>query len=350
MEFSGDNLTDWAEELGKSGDFIKDLQEYASHLVAGNLPVIFSPLHWSKMMGLEYVELFSILENRNNYYKQFRIRKKKGGFRYIDAPKPELYSIQNWIKCFILDQLKFPAELTSYQKGKSIIDNARPHVGKELIVKFDLRNFFESVTEDKVLGVFRMLGYNTAVSIDLAKACCIDIIPEHNRGNRKYPFACLPQGSPSSPGISNVSAAMLDYRLTAYATSRNLNYTRYADDITFSGCINRKPALGSIKQIVKEEGFLLNAAKTSYVHRSHQQLVTGLSVNEGISIPKKNRKHIHTHLHNCINFGPYANLERMEVKKRNYREWLLGNIIFIQMIHPNEGKLMRKKFNLINWI
>lgn len=349
MEFHGDYLLEWANDLGKSEDFIEKLQEYVSRLETADLPIIFSPLHWAKLMGMNYSDVLSILSNRNAYYNQFRIKKKRGGFRHIDAPNPQLYNIQNWIKGFILDQVKFPKEITSYQKGKSIIDNAKPHVNKELIVKFDLKDFFRTVTEDRVFGIFRMLGYNKAVAIDLSKACCIDIPEEDTEKKLKYPLGCLPQGAPSSPALSNLSAVKMDYRLIAYAKSKNLDYTRYADDITLSGKVSDKPSLWAIKQMVKDDGFMLNILKTKYVHRSNQQIVTGLTVNERLSIPKRDRKQIHTHLHNCINFGPYHHLGRMKIHKRNYREWLLGNIVYIQMIHPKEGRLLREKFDLINW-
>lgn len=350
MDFSGDNFFKWAETLDKSEDFIEGLKLYVDKLEQLELPVIFSLLHWAKLMGMEVSDLKNVLDNREEYYNHFRIPKKNGGYRYISAPSRELRTVQQWIKVNILDKIKHGGHLTSYQAGKSILDNAKQHVGHELIVKFDLKNFFESITQDRVYGIFKFLGYNSSLSIELARACCIDVPQRIGRKYTRNSYACLPQGSAASPGLSNIAAAMLDLRLIRYANKRNLNYTRYADDITFSGNLRDKPVLITVKNIVESEKFCLNIRKTWYVPSSGKQLVTGLNVNTRPSIPKAKRREIHTHLHNCIKVGPFENLRRLGYFKLNYREWLLGNIVYIQMVHPEEGKKMRQKFEKINWL
>jgi len=351
MEFSGDFLTNWAERLDRSDEFIEDLQHYISKLTDLDLPVIFSPLHWAKLMGTNYSTLNLLLDNRESYYTHFRIRKKKGkGYRYISAPNGSLLEIQQWIKVNILDKLVFGEHLTSYQKGKSIVNNAKIHVGQQIVVKFDLQNFFESITQDRVFGIFKLLGYNAAVAVDLAKACCINLPQRQGKLYKNGKNACLPQGSPASPTLSNLGAAMLDLRLLEYARSRSLNFSRYADDITFSGDIQNKPFSTTIGYITASEGFILNLKKTKYVQAGAQQLVTGLNVNTKLSIPKKKRREIHTHLHNCLKFGPFAHMERTENFILYYREWLLGNIIYIQMVHKEEGHKLRERFDRISWL
>jgi hypothetical protein len=350
MDYSGDFLIKWAKKLGRSDEFIKALGSYVAKLSEMDFPVIFSPLHWAKMMNVSYDDLMTILDNREAYYDHFRIKKKKAdSFRYIQAPTGELLKIQTWVKINILDKLVFGDHLTSYQKGKSIVDNALLHVDQEIVVNFDLESFFETITQDKIYGVFKIIGYNSSVAVELARACCLNVPQRIGKPYRDHPFACLPQGSPTSPGLSNLSAAMLDFRLLEYARSRGLNFSRYADDLTFSGKVVNKPNQSTIGFIASSEGFKLNAKKTYYAQSSCQQKVTGLNVNHKVSIPKKNRRKIDTHIHNCLRFGPFANMHRMGKFKMNYREWLLGNIVYIQMVHPEQGRRMREKFNRINW-
>jgi RNA-directed DNA polymerase len=349
-EFSGDYFIEKARRSGKSEEFLDGLRTYITKLSSNELPIIFSPVHWAQKMAMEYDTLTSILNNRHLYYRHTQIRKKKGGYRQIQIPEPELFKIQYWIKTFILDRLRFPAYLTSYQKKKSIIDNARFHTGKEIVIKFDLQNFFEDVTQKKVTGLFIMLGYGKAVAIDMAKACCVQIAPLNPRNQFKPTFACLPQGAPSSPGLSNLAGFMLDMRLAEYAQSHYFIYTRYADDLTFSGKLINKVRKSAIESIVVSEGFTLNKRKTSYVHRSNRQTVTGLSVNENIVIPKQFRKNIHTHLHNSVKFGPYEHLRKNGIRFNNFRGWLAGNIRYIEQLHPEEAKKMWQKFDQIDWL
>lgn len=350
MNFLGDYFKLRATKLSKSEDYIADVLTYSHKLIEKQLPVIFSPLHWSLMMGMEYKNLNLILKNRESYYDEFRIKKKNGGYRYISSSNGDLFKIQYWLKIHVLDKLKFDDNLTSYQKGKSIFDNAKTHTAKELVIKLDLENYFESVTQDKVFGIFRFLGYNTAVAISMASACCINKVARNEKRYNTYSFACLPQGASTSPTLSNLAAIRIDLRISSFLKKKSYSYSRYADDLTLSGEIKNKPSLKVLDQIISSEGFILNRNKTRYINRSNRQIVTGLSVNEKVSIPKKFRKKIHTHLHNCVMFGPDYNLEKIHSRKLNYREWLLGNIIYIISLHPHEGRLMKEKFTKINWV
>jgi retron-type reverse transcriptase len=169
--------------------------------------------------------------------------------------------------------------------------------------------------------------------------------------NRVTSPATLPQGAPTSPAISNLAAYRLDLRLNAYAQIHSYTYSRYADDLTFSGKLDNKIKKHVVRKIVTAEAFILNERKGSYITRSDRQVVTGLNVNEKVSISKKFRKRIATHLHNCIQFGPDAHLEKIGRKHRyNYRDWLFGNILYIHSVHPEIGAAMRSKFDRINWV
>lgn len=350
MDSPGDFFKEHALAQGRPAEFIARLDNYMNGLIEHDLPILFSPTHWALTMGMKYEDLKQIISRREDYYQHFRIAKKRGGYRYISAPNAELLKVQYWIKRFILDKLKFPEYLTSYQKKRSIIDNARFHVGKELVVKYDLRNFFEDVTQRKVYGLFRHMGYNASVAIDLAKACCIRITPQAKDKRFIRNYACLPQGAPTSPALSNFAGFKVDLRISKYAELHECSYSRYADDITISGALKNKLPQFAIQDILKAEGFTMNIRKARYIQSSRHQQVTGLSVNEKVAVPKKHRRQIHTHLHNCVRFGPYEHLKRSGSFKLNYREWLWGNILFIKQLHRLEAEKMMVEFHKINWL
>jgi len=360
MDLSGNSFKDYALELGRSEEFIEQLEVYTAILNTKGLPVIFSPTHLALSMGKEYEELAETIENREAFYKLFKFKKKHSkGYRNILAPGGELKRIQYWIKENILDKIVFPEYVTAYQSKKSIYNNALPHVNKELIIKFDLKNYFDTIDQARVYGLFQILGYNKSVSVDLAKLCCVsqetlangtinEIVKSINNSDS---ISILPQGAPSSPAISNLAATLLDYRLLKYASKHNYAYTRYADDLTFSGSKEQKLKKNVIKRIITDSGFLLNERKGSYVYKANRQLVTGLTVNTKVSVPKKKRRMINTHIHDCIRFGPYNHLKKCKMdSKSNYREWLLGNILYIYSINPKAAKKMKANFDKIDWL
>lgn len=347
-QFSGKYYAQIAETYNRSEALVDEIENYGAKLQSLQLPILFSPLHLCLTMGIKQNTYDKVLKKRYGFYEEFSIRKKNGGFRHISAPKNDLLNYQNWVKIFILDPLQFPEYLTSYQKGKSIADNAKPHANQALLIKFDLRNFYGQITQDKVFGMFKILGYSTSVSVDLAKICCK---PESAEiAGRNIP-ACLPQGAPTSPTISNFVAGRMDKRLMEYAKKHGFNYTRYADDLSFSGPLNSPLRKGVIERIIQDEGFEVNKKKTRFVPSSTNQLVTGLNVNHKAAVPKKFRRMVHTHLHNCLRFGPYRNLEQLGISdKINYNDWLLGHIHYIKILHPMEADKMMAKYNRINWI
>lgn len=361
MELSGKTFRELALDLGRDVELINKLEDYSLILAQKHLPVIFSPQHLALLMGKDYECFDIIIRNRETYYEEFEMKKKSGGVRHIMAPSGELKLIQQWIKIFILDKLSFPDYVTAYQPNKSIFHNAKPHVGKELVMKFDLKKYFDTITENKVYGIFLFLGYTKSVSYYLAKFCCVipsvkhkfnllsDICLENFYKNQV--FSVIPQGASTSPGISNLAAFMMDFRLNKYAAKNGFSYTRYADDLTFSGEVRNKLKKTMIKKVVVEEGFILNEKKGSYRQKGNKQIVTGLNVNTKVSIPKKKRKQIFSHLYNCIQFGPYNHLDKINMRhKMNYRDWLLGHILYIYSIQPEVGKKMKAKFDMINWI
>ena len=154
-------------------------------------------------------------------YQSFRIPKKNGrGYRKIYAPNPSLKNLQRSIYHKLLKRLHSHQAATAYITGKSILDNALPHVRQDIVVNIDLKDFFGSINSSRIYRYFRFLGWDVETSTILSNICCYE---------RR-----LPQGSPTSPALSNLCNQLLDVRLEALAKSNRGKYTRYSDDITFS--------------------------------------------------------------------------------------------------------------------
>ncbi len=214
-------------------------------------------------------------------YRHFRIPKRHGGHRTIYEPAPELKRIQRRIHRRLLARLRCHEAATGFRPGRSIVHNALPHVGKAVVVRMDLWEFFPSTRAERVHQYFRFLGWNRRTSQLLAKLCT-------HRGG-------LPQGAPTSPVLSNLVNYQLDARLDALARRLGATYTRYADDLTFSFAEDDPVAIRYLvrrtKTILAEYGYRFNQRKKLAVCRRHQQQrVTGLVVNQYVNLPRRTRR------------------------------------------------------------
>ncbi|MGV9012963.1 MAG: reverse transcriptase family protein [Flavobacteriales bacterium] len=353
------------EELGCSSLFKKDIIEYASNLHGKGLPVVFSLTHLARMFDVPSIVLTRMIQDRARNYKTFKIRKKHGGHRVIMSPVGPLKVIQSWVLGHILEKVIVNEECCGFVKGKNIATNALPHVGQEAIMNIDLYRFFDTITEQRVYGLFKWLGYHRNLAVSLAQlltaplpygTCSVlekeNVFSEHLRAedcNR------LPQGSPASPMISNLVAYALDIRLRNLAAKRNCKYTRYADDLTFSGAHSSLPSLDLVSKIIEEEGFYLNPAKTRISGRRSRQEVTGLTVNDGVRVDTAFKKRVRTELYHCVTHGGENHQVRMAmvnptaVRKSNFKDHLLGKICFINAVEPELGKKFLLQYNQIDW-
>ena len=195
--------------------------EYRRRLEENNVPVIYNLRHLRKILGIQKKEQDVFFgKEKNSLYKTFSIPKKSGGVRHIEAPCKRLKEMQRWIKDEIVDKFVVSEYATGFRRSMAIVDNARKHVGKELVINMDIQDFFPSVTYAEILLMFMYAGYRKDVAHLLTKLCT-------NAEN------VLPQGSPASPSISNHILLKLDKRLGRLAESVGADYSRYADDITF---------------------------------------------------------------------------------------------------------------------
>lgn len=327
-----------AYEIGYISKEDKELiEEYNCRLSKNGVPIIYNLRHLRKILGIHKSaqdRLFG--EKRNESYHVFQIPKKSGGVRIIEAPSDELKKIQLWIKENILDKFNPSIYAKGFKKGVSIYDNALPHVGKALVINIDLKDFFPSIKYSDVYKIFKYIGYTDGVSKLLTKLCT----------NSKN---VLPQGSPASPALSNLVSLKLDKRLSRLAESIGADYTRYADDITFSGSVSIGKYTDVIRKIISEENYEVNEDKFRLQYAYQRQEVTGLIVNNKISVPEKLITEIENAIYYCNKYGVVNHMSRMKIDKGFYREHLYGIAYFIKMIDKEKGEKYLSKLDEINW-
>jgi hypothetical protein len=321
------------------------------------VPLLSNVGQLRKLLGVKSAKqlgwFFLASEAENGPYTTFTIPKRSGGERLICAPKKQL----RWVQRQILDKVLAPAgahdAAHGFVQGRSTVTNAAVHRGAELILKFDLSDFFPTIHYYRVVGLFTRLGYPVGdgrfhtednakqVAPSLARLCCYTPDPSAWGQSR------LPQGAPTSPAISNLVCRRLDARLTGLATRNGGRYTRYADDLTFS-FPEDKVALGRFRwwvdQICHQEGFLINQGKFRVIRRAQRQLVTGIVVNDELRIPREERRRFRAILHNCRARG----VESQARGNAKFGDYLLGFASYVHMVHPEEGdELLRQVEDLL---
>ncbi len=260
--------------------------------------VVFRPWHWLRCrlgLGRSVAELASRLEmsvdNLRTFqpkYRQASIAKRTGGVRHLSIPSDETKALQRRLLARVLRGLRAHPAACAYERGRSITNNAAPHVGRAVVVKLDVVDFFPATHADRIERYFRRIGWNREAARLLTK------LTTYQDG--------LPQGAPTSPRLSNLVNFSIDVRLERLAARRRARYTRYADDITFS--VERdqprrvRGIVQSARRILKVHGYELHRnKKLKILRRHHQQLVTGLVVNERLNVPRRKRRQLRAVLH-----------------------------------------------------
>ncbi|GHU03375.1 hypothetical protein FACS1894158_01640 [Betaproteobacteria bacterium] len=321
--------------------------EYAADKLARYaLPAPRDSLALAQMMGLELGELrflaFDRKVSRIRHYQRFEIAKKTGGVRVISAPMPRLKRAQYWILDNILAKVPVHPAAHGFIPGRSIRSNAEPHVGRAVVINLDLKDFFPSIHYPRIKGVFRELGYSEQIASLLGLLCTETPVDEVAIDNERYFVANgprhLPQGAPGSPMLTNLLCRRLDARLLGIAKKLGFEYTRYADDLTFSADEATQKYVGKllwrVRQVIGEEGFTLHPDKQQVMRRSHQQHVTGLVVNDKLSIDRATLRRFRATLHQVETSGA-------EGKHWNGNPDVLaaleGYARFIYMVDPARG-------------
>lgn len=300
-------------------------------------------------------QLSAYADNRKcrKSYQECWIPKKHGGVRRILAPSPGLKQIQR-AAAALLANGDVSSHATAYRAGGSVLENAAPHVGRELLVKLDIRDFFGTIRfpavfyaidnalrrnpevgrhcKDYPRGSRESRNYNSVLSFYLTRFCTLDGV--------------LPQGAPSSPILSNLVFYPLDCKIAAYCEKRNIQYTRYSDDMTFSGYFHPEALIRFVRRLLAESGFTLNEEKTVLAGRGCRKNVTGVVVNETPQTSRSYRRNLRQQIYYIRRFGLREHLLHLERtadagQPERFLRQLLGKISFVLQICPEDPEFQQ---------
>jgi retron-type reverse transcriptase len=325
-------------------------------------------------IGIRLPELAWLTYHRGaatvDHYHRFTIPKRTGGTRVISSPKRRLRVAQAWLLKAVLEPIPVHAAATAFRPGRSIVQNAAGHAGKAVVLRIDLQDFFPSITFPRVKGLFQSFDYNEGIATLLALLAteaprvAVTVAGHESRvtspnglpvggdprlmtrdprrlfvavGSRR-----LPQGACTSPAISNLLCRKLDARLSGAAQSHGFAYTRYADDLVFSSA-DREASVGIIldfiRQIIEEEGFGIQEAKTRVMRAHQRQAVTGLVVNQAAHVSRDDVRRFRAFLHHCETEGLPAMSERLGKSALAYAA---GYLAFLHMVSPQHAARIRE--------
>ncbi|MEW6999124.1 reverse transcriptase family protein [Colwelliaceae bacterium BS250] len=318
-------------------DKLAEIIDKANKLKRKSLPYVHSIKHLSHYSGSDYNFLRKSVNRFTINYKEYQIPKRSGGFRYIKAPSDELKKVQRWISQNILIKLKPHWRCYSYHKGASIFECATQHCGARWLIKLDLEDFFNSITEIQIYNLFRELGYSSLVSFEFARLCTDSAKVTNEFANKfkssskneDYPYlngnikfiGQLPQGAPTSPSLSNMVFKPVDIALEQLAKEFNLVYTRYSDDLCFSTrekSFNREKArkvITLIESLLDDNKYTSNKRKIRVIPPGTSKTVLGLNVSGNVPLLSKVFKsRLERHLYGLMENGPEKHKEHTKFK------------------------------------
>jgi len=343
--------------------------DVARALDAKKVPTVFSLMHLASLSRTPWSNLRAVVRRESEFYRTFTIRKRSGGNRLICAPVPNLRRVQAWIHKNILrspgaQALLHPAA-TAYKPDASILKNAKAHAGAAWMVKLDIKDFFESISERQVYYVFRQLAYPALLSFELARLCTRRVPPRHDglprareqlvrwvnwdEDRNAGPYAIeaqvghLPQGAPTSAMLANLVVRELDARIQTIATQYGATYTRYADDMVLTLADGSEETCASVfrevARVVKRHGFRVNRSKSRVIGPGGRKVVTGLVVNDvKPRLPKTVKSDIELAIYHIGKHGLLSHMERRRSKQPlGYLNHLVGRILYCRFIEPEFG-------------
>lgn len=319
----------------KSSEYTQKFIAYSKKLFDNNLPIISSPEHFSLLIGIDHQYVCNMAYAAERFYRHFSIPKSNGKKRDLAEPLPDLKFVQSWILHNILEKCPISDYAKAYSKGRTLKHNARFHRAQKIVVTMDIKDFFPSISINAVTKIFENIGYFHELSCFLAHLCCLNNV--------------LPQGAPTSPYLSNLRMISLDNKISEYTSQKSIRYTRYADDLTFSGDFNPHYIINDISKMVFDEGFSVNSEKTRVAKSNARQEVTGIIVNTHMQISKEKRKQIRQQVYYIKKFGLESHLEHIRENRANYLNHLLGQINFALFVNPKDEE-MKEYFDVIKTI
>jgi hypothetical protein len=337
------------------------------------IPAIESPGDLSKWLGIapDKLRWFADLKGltakvgapRLNHYHYRVLAKAHNHLRLIEAPKPELKQLQRKILAGILEKIPIHPAAHGFVRGRSIKTFVHPHAGKRVILRMDLQDFFPSLTGTRIQAMFRAFGYPESAA-DLLGGICTNAAPRGlwiaqqlqvdsarmREARDLYSRPHLPQGAPTSPALANLSMYRVDCRLSGLADSVGGVYTRYADDLAFSGDETFERVVDRfsthVAAILMEEGFQVHFRKTRVMRKGVRQHLAGLIVNRHENLARRDFDVLKAMLTNCVRFGPESQNRDGLPHLRSHVE---GRLAFAESINPQKAARLRRIFNRIRW-
>jgi retron-type reverse transcriptase len=304
---------------------------------------------------------------RHYRYRWVGKRTPSGSLRLIEAPKPRLKQIQRKLLDEILLAIPPHDAAHGFRPGHSITSFVEPHIGQTIVLKMDLRDFFVSITSARVIAIYLTAGYPEAVA-RLLTGLCANTVPlsvwnqsasewsdlarssASWRDRRQYREPHLPQGAPTSPALANLVAYRLDARLAGLARTAEAHYTRYADDLVFSGgesfakTIARFPT--HVAAIALDEGFHIQHRKTQVMRRGTRQRAAGVIINQKMNIARDDYDQLKAILCNCARHGPES---QNRAGVADFRAHLAGRVAHVTRLNPERGQRLTTMFDRIVW-
>ena len=306
-----------------------------------------------------YCNPFSIPNSKR--YHDFYIEKKSGGKRHISAPVNGLKSIQTYLN-IIFQAIYEPSSFAmGFVSNRSVVDNAKIHIGQNYIYNLDIKDFFPSISQARVWGRLKSRPFNLKQNLAnvVAGLCCMKVVTEESE---KF---ILPQGAPTSPLLTNAICDRLDYKLSKLACHYGLKYSRYADDITFSSMHNvyqeESEFVRVLHEIIKKQGFAVNEAKTRLQKKGSRQEVTGLIVSDKVNVTRRYTEDVRNILYIWKRYGlsvayhkfyKHYNKEKGHVKKGEpvLENVLAGKLDYLKMVKGEEDSTyikLRTRFDAL---
>ena len=326
------NLTNDQKEL---------LIEYSINLNKGNLPIIFDVEQIKLLFGIE-TPIDEFMKESTSFHT---IKKYNGDLREIYVPNDHLKEIQRWIVDEILYKCKVSNYTCSYVKNKSILNHAKTHIHliDSWLITYDIVDFFPSIKKESIENIFFNIGYNREVARALALLCSIE--------------GELAQGFPTSPVLSNIYFENIDNVIATFCLENNMKYSRYADDLAFSGegfeiPEKLKEELNSfLKSILIKSGLIINQKKTKVFTNNQVKKLTGiLIINNELKIPSKVKRFLSKEIYYCKKYGVEDHLIKTErINLANYKGYLYGIAGYIRMVEPKIGQQFFEDLSAIYW-
>ena len=324
-----------------------------------NLPRIDTVADLGARLGLSYSQLrwlsdgehrqARIDEPQRQHYRTYWLRKPSGGWRLVEEPLFLLKRTQRRLLHDVLEHVVPHPAACAFRRRRSLVDYAAAHIGRDVVLHLDLKDFFPSVPASRVHAMLTTLGYAPEIA-GFITGLCTSTTPlrlcRQRPGGHVYSSPHLPQGAPTSPALANLAAFRLDCRLAAAAEAVGATYTRYADDLAFSGNTSFAEGLKRFQtlvwKIVADEGFEIHHRKTRVMRRSVRQRLCGLVVNDHLNIDRRIYDRLKATLTNCCRHG-------LDGQNReghpDFRAHLRGRVAYVERINPARGARLRALFD-----